>query len=125
MFPKAHEDRVSKTKYYNGKDTSTPNKKPTCDNCRKAHLGELLVRTRNCLYCGNSCNKIRDFPNVRGQYKVSAHDQASDSNDALKKTHFYYLCSRGEQETSSDVLTCMSKVSSIDAYALLDPAASI
>ena len=79
----------------------------------------------NCFVVVKGRHQVRDHPNVRGQYKGSAHDQASDSNDALKITHFYYLCSRGEQETSSDVLTCMSKVSSIDAYALLDPAASI
>ena len=46
-------------------------------------------------------------------------DQASGSNESPKKNHFYALRSRGEQETSPDVLNDILKVFSIDAYALL------
>ena len=38
-----------------------------------------------------------------------------------KKNRFYAFFSRGEQETSLDVVTGILKVFSIDVYALLDP----
>ena len=46
--------------------------------------------------------------------------QARGLNEAPKKNHFYALCSRGEQETSPNVVTGMLKVFCIDVYALLD-----
>ena len=48
-------------------------------------------------------------------------DQASGSNESPKKNHFYALRSRGEQDTSPDVMTDMLNVFSIDVYALIDP----
>ena len=62
---------------------------------------------------------------MRGQYKGSGQTQASGSNEATNKNHFYALRSRGEQETSSDVVTGMLKVFSIDVYSLLDPDATL
>ena len=56
---------------------------------------------------------------MRGQDKESG--QASGSNEASKKNHFYALRSRGEQEISPDVVTGMLKIFSIDVYAFLDP----
>ena len=56
---------------------------------------------------------------MKGQHKGSG--QASDCNSAPKKNHFYALRSRGEQETSPDVVTGMLKVFSIDVYVLHDP----
>ena len=55
----------------------------------------------------------------------SGQTQVSGSNEAPKKNHFYDFCSRGEQETSFDVVTGMLKSSSIDVYALLDPGATL
>ena len=66
-----------------------------------------------------------DFPNMRGQDKGSGQAQASNSNEAPKKNHFYALRSRGEQETSPDVVTGMLKVFSIDVYVLLDPSPTL
>ena len=40
--------------------------------------------------------------------------------DIPKKNRFYAIRSRGEQETSLDVLTGMLQVFSVDVYALLD-----
>ena len=51
--------------------------------------------------------------------------QVCGPNESPKKNHFYALRSRGEQETSPDVLNDMLKVFSIDAYALLDPGATL
>ena len=45
--------------------------------------------------------------------------------DSLKKICFYALRSRGEQETSLDVVTGMLKVFSIDVYTLFDPGATL
>ena len=41
--------------------------------------------------------------------------------DAPKKNHFYALPSRGEQESSPDVVTSMLQVFSINVYDLFDP----
>ena len=78
-----------------------------------------LKGTDNFFCGGKSGNKIRDFPNVRGQYKGSGKAQASGSNEAPKKNHFYTLRSRGEKDTSPDVVTGMLKVFSIDGYSYL------
>ena len=77
----------------------------------------------NFFSCGKSGHKMRDCPNLKSQYKGSGQAQASGSSDAPKKNRFYALRSRGEQETSPDVVTCMLKIFTLDVYALLDPAA--
>ena len=56
---------------------------------------------------------------MKGQDKASGKAQASGFNNA-PENNFYALRSRGEQETSPDVVTGMLKVLSIDAYAILD-----
>ena len=45
--------------------------------------------------------------------------------DPPKKNQFYALRSRGEQESSPDVVTGMLQVFSIDVYALLDMGATL
>ena len=65
---------------------------------------------------------MRDFPNLNGQEK-GCQAQASGSSDVPKNNRFYAIHSRGEQETSPDVVTSMLEVFSIDLYALLDPGA--
>ena len=125
MFPKARDDRVANPKPNKGKGTSSPTKKPTCGNCGKKHYGDCLTGTYNCFGCGKSWHKFRDFPNVRGQDKGSCQHQASGTNESPKKSLFYALCSRGEQETSPDMVTNMLKVFSIDVNTLLDPDAAL
>ena len=63
---------------------------------------------------------MRDSQNLKSQDKGSSQAQASGSSDS-PKNRFYALRSRGEQETSPDVVTSMLKVFSLDVYALLDP----
>ena len=65
-------------------------------------------------------HKVRYCPNIKGKEK-GGKAQATGSNEAPNKNRFYALHSRGEQQTSPDVVTGMLKVFSIDAYALLDP----
>ena len=62
---------------------------------------------------------------MRDEEKVGGQAQASGSNEASMKNHFYALRSRSEQETSPDVVTVMLKVFSIDVYVLLDPGATL
>ena len=68
---------MSNPKSKKGRDTSSPNKKPTCAKCGKGHLRECLVGTGNCFGCGKSCQKVMNFPNVRAQDKGSGKDQSS------------------------------------------------
>ena len=62
---------------------------------------------------------------MRSQYKGSCQDQSSGSNEAPKKNRFYDFLSRGDQQTSANVLTGMLKFFSIDVYALLDPGSTL
>ena len=78
-----------------------------------------------CFSCGKTGHKVIYFPNVKSQDKGCGQAQKSGSSDALKKNRFYALCSRGEQETSPDMVTNMLKVFSIDVNTLLDPDAAL
>ena len=63
---------------------------------------------------------------MKGKYKGGSKVQEISSNvDSLEKNYFYSLRTRGEQETSSDVVTGMFKLFSIDVYLLLDPTATL
>ena len=57
---------------------------------------------------------MRDFPNLKSQDKGSGQVQTSGSSDAPKKNRFYALRSRGEQESSPNVMTGMLNVFSLD-----------
>ena len=89
------------------------------------HYGNSLKGTDNCFGCGKSGQNFRYLLNVSGQDNGSAQYQASGSNEAPNKNHFYALHSRGEQETSPDVVTGMLKFFSIEVYALLYPCATL
>ena len=91
----------------------------------KKPYGDCLKAMDKCFGFGKSWHKVRDFPNVRGQDKDNGQAQASGSNEAQKKNHLYSLCSRGEKDTSLDVVTYMLKVFSIDVNTLLDPDAAL
>ena len=68
---------------------------------------------------------MRASTNLKSQDKGSGKAQESGSNDYYKKNHFYALLSRGEQETSPDVVNDMLKVFSIDVYDLVDVGATL
>ena len=99
---------VAKPKPKKGNDTSSPTENLPCEKCG--------------IGCGKSGHKVRDCPNVRGQVKGSCQSQESGSNKGPKKNRFSALCSRGEQETSPNMVTSMLKVFFIDVYALPDRA---
>ena len=80
----------------------------------------------NCFGYGKSGHKVRDRPNFKRQDKGSGQSQASGFNmDPQKNNHFYELHSRGEQESSPDVVTGMVQVFYIDIYPLLDTGAAL
>ena len=80
----------------------------------------------NCFSCGKEGQKVRYCPNVNGKDKSCGKSQASGSNvDATRKNHFYILRSRGEQESSPDVVTGMLQFFSKNVYSLLDPGATL
>ena len=79
----------------------------------------------NCFIFGKSGHKMRDCPNLKSQDKGSGQAQASCFSDAWNKNNFYALRSRGEQETSPDVLIGMFKAFSFDVHALIDHDATL
>ncbi|TMW86006.1 hypothetical protein EJD97_022089, partial [Solanum chilense] len=105
-FPKGRDNRVSKPKSKKERGTSSPSKKLICGKCCKKNYGDCLVGKDKCFGCCKSGQKVRDFPNLKGQDKVRGKTQASGSNvHHLKKNCSYALHSKGEQESSPDVVT--------------------
>ncbi|XP_049346806.1 uncharacterized protein LOC125811345 [Solanum verrucosum] len=99
--------------------------KPICPKCGRKHKGKCLVSTGNCYGCGKNGHMRRDCPMLKAQGRENAQAQVSGPNpDAPKKNHFYALQSRGDQESSPDVVTGMLQVFLINVYALLDPSAT-
>ena len=120
-FPRASGDKLSNPKFKKGKGSNPPKEKPTCEKCGKKHYGECLKGTYNFFSFGKSGHKMRDCPNIKCQDKDSGKAQTSGSSDVPMKNHFYSLYSRGDQETSPDMVTSMSKIFTLDLYGLLDP----
>ena len=105
-FPKDRDDKGDKPRAKKGRSGNSPNEKPTCAKCGNGHLGECLAGTGNFINCRNSGHEMRDCQNLKGQER-GCQVQASGSSDDPKKNRCYPLCSRGDKETSLDVLTCM------------------
>ena len=123
-FSKVCDDRVSNPKSQKVRGTSSPRKKPTYKKCSKKRMGKFLVGTDNCFGCGKSGQKVRDFPNVKGQDNGSG--QTSVSNvDAPRKNRFYSIRSTGEEVTSFDVVIDMLQFFSLNVYTLLDLGATL
>uniref|UniRef100_M1BQ68 Gag-pol polyprotein n=1 Tax=Solanum tuberosum TaxID=4113 RepID=M1BQ68_SOLTU len=100
--------------------------RPTCAKCGKKHEGKCLAGMGVCYGCGKSGHQLKDCPTHTAKGREGNQTPPSDSNsDAPKKNHFYALQSRGDQESSPNVVTGMLQVFSIDVYALLDPSATL
>ncbi|XP_069143315.1 uncharacterized protein [Solanum lycopersicum] len=87
-FRKDRDVKATKTISEKGRSGNSPYENPTCAKCRKGHFGDYLVGTGNYFGCGKS------------SHEKGGQAQASGSNEAPKKNHFYAIRSRGEQETS-------------------------
>ncbi|XP_049391573.1 uncharacterized protein LOC125856004 [Solanum stenotomum] len=100
--------------------------RPNCAKCGRKHDGKCLVGTDGCFSCGKVGHNMRDYPmlKVKGREYKQAPPSGSNSN-AQKQNRSYALQSRGDQESSPDVVTDMLKVFCIDVYALLDPGANL
>ena len=110
---------MSNLKFEQVKSFSSPKKKPTYGKFGKKHYGECLKGTDNFFSYGKSGHKMRDCPNLKSHDKGSGQDHASGSSVAPNKNRFYVLHSRGEQETSPDVVTGMLKIFTLDVYVYL------
>ena len=62
---------------------------------------------------------------MKSQDKDSSQAQASVYSDFPKKNRFYALHSRGEQDTSPNMVNGMLKIVTLDVYALIDPGATL
>ena len=79
-----------------------------CGNCGKKQLDECVVGMNSFYGCGKGGHMVKDCPNVRGQVKGSSKTELSGPrSEAPKRNSFYALKTRGEQESSLDVVTYM------------------
>ncbi|KAH0784229.1 hypothetical protein KY290_003827 [Solanum tuberosum] len=106
--PRINKGKVSTPKPQEARGGGPYVEKPICAKCGRKHEGKCLVGTGNCYGCGKSGHMRRDCPMLKTQGRENAQAQASGPNpDAPKKNHFYALQSRGDQESSPDVVTDM------------------
>ena len=78
----------------------------------------------NCFGSVKSGQRVKDCPNLKGQYKRSKQESGSNV-DHPKKNYFYALRFRGKQESSPDVVTGILQVFSINVYNLLETGATL
>ncbi|WMV50567.1 hypothetical protein MTR67_043952 [Solanum verrucosum] len=102
---------------------------PNCAKCRRKHEGECLAGSNACFSCGKIDHKIRHCPSIardegdihRKAQPYPSFGPSGSGTNAPKQNRFYALQTRGEQESSPDVVTDMLKVFQLDVYDLLDP----
>uniref|UniRef100_M1DX31 Gag-pol polyprotein n=1 Tax=Solanum tuberosum TaxID=4113 RepID=M1DX31_SOLTU len=122
---RVNKDRVSNPNPQGGNSGSSYVDRPNCAKCGKKHEGKYLVGTDGCFSCGKRCHSKRDCPMLKVQGREVKQVPPSGSNsDAPKNNNLYALQSRGDQESSPNVVG-MLQVFSIDVYALLDPGATL
>ncbi|XP_069150083.1 uncharacterized protein [Solanum lycopersicum] len=125
-FSKARDDRVSNPSLKREVVIAYQTRSQLVESMARSIMVIAQLGQTNFFGCGKSSHKVRDNPNVKGKDKGSRKTQTSGSKvDPPKKNKFYALRSRGEQESSPDVVTGMLQVFSIDVYALLDPSATL
>ncbi|KAH0725465.1 hypothetical protein KY284_001330 [Solanum tuberosum] len=85
---------------------------PNCEKCGKKHGGKCLVGTDGCYNGGNRGHVMTDCPILKVQEREGKQAPPSGSNSNIpKKNHFYALQSRGDQESSPDVVTARKMIS--------------
>ena len=81
-------------------------------------MGECLVGTYRFYVFEKNCPHGDNSPNVRSQGKSNRQAQPSGHNSETPKRKFTYaLKARGDQRSSSDVVTCRLRVFSVNVYA--------
>uniref|UniRef100_M1DJ04 Gag-pol protein n=1 Tax=Solanum tuberosum TaxID=4113 RepID=M1DJ04_SOLTU len=87
--------------------------------CGRKTDGKCLVGTDG---CGKSGHKMRDYLMLKAKGREGKQSPPSGSgSNAPKKNRFYVLQTRGERESSPDVVTDTLKVFQLDVYGLQDP----
>uniref|UniRef100_M1D8Y9 Gag-pol polyprotein n=1 Tax=Solanum tuberosum TaxID=4113 RepID=M1D8Y9_SOLTU len=106
---------------------------PTCAKCGRNHERKCLAGCNACFRYEKMDHKIRNCHSIaknagdglhRAQPYPSSGPNGSGGN-ASKQNHFYALQTRGDQESSPDLVLGMLKVFHIDVYALFDPGATL
>ncbi|KAH0689089.1 hypothetical protein KY289_016447 [Solanum tuberosum] len=124
--PKFNKDKVSNPKPQGGNGGGSSLARTTCAKCAKKHNGKCIAGTDGCFSYGKNGDKMRDFPMLAAKRREGKQVPPSGLNsNAPKQNHFYVLQTRGDQESSLDVVTGMLKVFQLDVYALLDPDATL
>ncbi|XP_049367976.1 uncharacterized protein LOC125832828 [Solanum verrucosum] len=124
--PRVNNARVSNPKPQGGYSGGSSMVRPICSKCGKKNDGKCLVGTNGCYCCGKRGHMMRNCPMLKNQVREGKQVPPSISNsDAPKKNHFYALQSRGDQESSPNLVTGILQIFSIDVYALLDPSANL
>ncbi|KAH0765218.1 hypothetical protein KY285_001089 [Solanum tuberosum] len=106
--PKFNKDRVSNPKPQGGNVNGSSLLMSNCTKCGRKHDGKCRASTDGCF----GCEGKQATPSGSG-------------SKAPKQNRFYALQTQGEQESSPDVVTGMSKVFQLDVYDLLDPGATL
>ncbi|XP_049390732.1 uncharacterized protein LOC125855100 [Solanum stenotomum] len=128
--PRCNNERV-----FNYKPQGDSNKSmmPTCAKCRINHEGKCLAGSNAFFGCGKADHKIRNCPLVaknEGDYFRKAHPNPSfgpsgSGASSSKQNRFYALQTKGDQESSLDMVIGMLKVFQLVVYAFLDPGATL
>ena len=122
-FPKDNKDRVSKPKSQGEEVEIHLVRNLLVPSVVKKHMGECLMERVIALVVES--HKVRDYPMIKAKGKDSIQAQANVPDpDAPKKNNFYARLSRVEQEDSTNVVSGMLQMFSINVYALLDPGAT-
>ncbi|XP_049387315.1 uncharacterized protein LOC125851584 [Solanum stenotomum] len=88
---------------------------PTCAKCGINNEGKCLAGSNACFGCGKTDHKIRNCPSVDKNYGDGRHrpqpypsfGPTGSSWNVPKQNHFYALQTRGDQESSPNVVTAM------------------
>lgn len=79
----------------------------TCSNCAKRHDGKSHVGMDGFFHCEKSGHTVRDCPMLRIKGRDGKQSLLSVTNFDAPKKKSYALQSRGDQESSPDVVICM------------------
>ncbi|XP_049381553.1 uncharacterized protein LOC125846146 [Solanum stenotomum] len=108
--PLSNKDRVPNPKPQGGNGSGSL--VSTCAKCGRKHKGKCLAGTNACFGCGKMDHEIRDCPSVSKNEgdslrRAQPYPSSGPSDSILsapKQSRFYTAQTRGQQESSPDVV---------------------